>query len=134
MGVEIALPTDKSLSDLTYKVIQNDYSFGKSQTAYLSTSAFDKAENGACSISNAPPSKGTIPPLGFLTKTVGKYPTKNYTVDDVSGKLVKQFPSYYIAWRDPGMSCLSDVTLSKQAVSLSNNQLATALKTIIETK
>jgi hypothetical protein len=133
LGVELTLAADKTLDGLTYKVIPVDYTYGKSQMAYLSTKTFNVAENGKCDISDAAIGKGTVPPLGFLTKTAGQYPALP-TSDNSSGTLVKQFSNYYISWRSPGVSCFDDAILSKQAGDLTSNQLATALMTIVETK
>lgn len=46
-------------------------------------------------------------PLGVLVRTVGQYPA-NANVGNATGNLVKQFPDYYIAYRDPSQPCTQE--------------------------
>lgn len=136
LGIEFTIPT--TLKDLSYKVINVDYSspgnndLGTYPTAYLSTKALNTTEGGKCDITSASVTKGTVPPLGFLTKTTGQYPTAP-TADNSTGTLVKQFSTYYIAYRSAGMSCFSE-TSNIDTVTTLNGQLAVALKSIAEIK
>jgi len=122
LGIQITVPD--TLKDLTYtskKLTGNEYP--ESTLAYFSTQALT-AKASACS------SSGGNPPLGWMAKTPGQYP-KDPNVDNSSGTLVKQFQTYYIAYRSPGMGCFEDAQTNETARSLML-QLQSAYSTIKE--
>ncbi|HTE21798.1 MAG TPA: hypothetical protein VK674_02045 [Candidatus Limnocylindria bacterium] len=133
LGIEFTVPDQ--LKEMAYKATTTDYGPGHlsdNPMVYLSTKALNSAEGGKCDISAASGEKGSVPPLGFLSKTMGQYPAAP-TADNSSGDLVKQFPTYYIAYRSAGMSCFSEAATIEKVAGL-NSQLGAALKSIIEVK
>jgi Tfp pilus assembly major pilin PilA len=127
LGVQFTLPTG-TLTDFKYVAANVDYSdpgnntLGTYPTAYLGTTQLDTLGCPATGVI------GNAPPLGFLTKTTGQYPTSP-TADNTTGTLLKQYPDYYISYRSRGFACFDD-TAKNQIVTTDNQQLQTALKTL----
>jgi len=122
LGIQITVPD--TLKDLTYsskKSTGNEYS--DSTLAYFSTQALT-AKDSRCS------SSGGNPPLGWIAKTPGQYPNSP-NVDNSSGTLVKQFQTYYIAYRSPGMGCFEDTQTNESTIKLMQ-QLQSAYSTVKE--
>lgn len=132
-----------TLKNLTYKVVDIDYSggginsLGTYPTAFFSTKELDSAENGMCSLKSA--SASSTPPLGYLTRATGQYssdvanpnsPIVKYPADtsNPTGDLIKQFADFYIAYRPATSGCFNLAADNDKAAELSG-QLSAALKT-----
>lgn len=109
LGIQLTVPS--SLKDFSYVAANVDYSdpgnndLGTYPTAYMGTK---QLESQGC---NATGKIGNAPPLGFLTKTTGQYPT-NPTSDNTTGTLVKQFSTFYISYRS-SMACSQNATTNQ---------------------
>lgn len=92
LGLSITVPD--SIKDISYRYTSSKDGI---QTASFSTKAItDKyANTGSCT------SASTAPPLGELEKFPGQYKAGNSTV-----ALLKQFPTYYIAYSGPQSACV----------------------------
>jgi hypothetical protein len=135
LDIEFTVPS--SLKNLQWVVVNLDYSdpgnnnLGTYPTAYLGNKDLTDRNKG-CEVTGK---LGSVPPLGFLTKTPGQYPA-NPTADNTTGSLVKQFSDFYIGDRgNGGLSCFGDetgVTLNNDTKLLATqmNDLGSSLKTI----
>jgi len=123
LGIEFTVPS--SLKDIVYVVNPSrTLSTGqKVQSVTLSTESITKL-NVSCS------DTGNSPPLGTVSKTTGRYPTNpDATLNNASGGLVKQFPSYYIAWNSPQAACSSIMSVNTKALA-QTNLFGPSLKTV----
>jgi hypothetical protein len=124
-GVQFTLPAG-TLTDFKYVVSNVNYEdnhngLGIEPTAYLGTRQLDALGAAATGVG------ANAPPLGFLTKTPGKYPAHS-TADNSTGALVKQFPTFYISLRQSGQDYYDSSTLQK--IKLNRQQLNSALKSL----
>jgi hypothetical protein len=127
LGVEFTLPAN-ALMDFKYVANNVDYSdsgnnaLGTYPTAYLGTAQLDALGCPATGVI------GNAPPLGFLTKTAGQYPSSP-TADNTTGTLVKQYSNFYISYRSRGFACFDDAS-KNQIVTTDNQVLQSAIKSI----
>lgn len=123
LGVEFTVPI--VIKDIVYTVDPSrTLSTGqKVQSVTLSTETLTKLA-ADCS------DTGSAPPLGTISKTTGKYPTKpDIDLNNASGALIKQFPTYYIAWNSPQAGCGSTMSVSTKALA-ETNLFSPSLKTV----
>jgi hypothetical protein len=103
LDIDITVPN--AISNLTYAAPASNGGYGLS-TGTLTT------DDAHCSAT------GAVPPLGYFFKEPGKYPG---TVA-APGQLVKQFTTFYIAWKGPQTACSTSsavaATASQQMQSL----------------
>ncbi len=104
--------------------VQSGYGSSSYPIAFFSVPSLETTDS--CKLT----SQGGL--LGSVWKVPGQYPTAP-TSDNAPGKLMKQFPSYYLAFREPAMPCTSDTSQSAQASTL-QAALSTALATSTELK
>jgi Tfp pilus assembly protein PilV len=107
LGIEVTVPN--SIKDIVYKVnATGTVSTGQqTQSVTLSTQTLTNLDPD-CSVN------GSAPPLGTISKTQGQYPSSP-DADNASGGLVKQFSTYYIAWRNPQAPCGSAPSTQTEA-------------------
>jgi hypothetical protein len=123
LGIEVTVPN--SLSGIEYSVDQSrSLSTGQHvQSVTLSTATITKLD-ADCG------DRGTAPPLGTISKTQGKYPANpDVGLNNASGALIKQFPTYYIAWDSPQAACSSSMSINTKALA-ETNLFSTALKSV----
>ena len=123
LGIEFTVPD--TIKDVIYTVDPSGtLSNGqKVQSVSLSTETITRLD-ADCS------DTGSAPPLGTISKTTGKYPTNpDVDLNNASGGLIKQFPTYYIAWDSPQASCGSTMSVSTKALT-DANLFGPSLKTV----
>lgn len=101
LGIHITVPN--TIKDIVYTTPKRfTLTSGQTGTAVdISTTSLTKLDQGCSDTGNAPP-------LGSLSKTNGQYPSSvDASQDNASGALVKQYPSYYIAYTSPQAACSS---------------------------
>lgn len=100
LGISLTLPT--SLSGLTYYFTKTTFSSSNTTpvlTAYLSTTNLTALDNQCRA------SKGMV--LGALSVVQGNYPSSRVRQFQI-GNLIKQYPSFYIAYIKKGQtSCMA---------------------------
>lgn len=108
LGIEITVPN--SLKDLIYTASSPTTVNGENSIAVgFSTPQLAAADPGCTAAHD---------PLGNLSKTDGQYPA-NATDENSSGQLVKQFPTFYIAYNPSQGECASPSNAS--AIAVENN-------------
>lgn len=112
LGISITVPT--ALEDLTYAVTnQTPYNNETSVEVGLSTTSLTNLDPTDCSASQMP--------LLSLSRVDGQYPS-DATIYNTPGALVKQFPSFYIAYsQNSGETNCS--TSSSSAGTMSENDI-----------
>lgn len=116
LNIKITAPS--SLSDLTYTTSSYSAAGESSPVADFTTTSLVKLEP-ACS-------KGTAA-LGRLIKTSGQYPSDTTLA---SGKLVKQFSSFYISYNSPQASCAINNSSAQSLLDSQRKDFQTALSSV----
>jgi hypothetical protein len=123
LGIEFTVPN--AIKDVVYTVNPSrTLSTGqKVQSVTLSTETITKL-SANCS------DTGSAPPLGTISKTTGKYASDpDVALNNVSGALVKQFPTYYVSYISPQATCSSDMRIGTKALA-ETNLFGPSLKTV----
>jgi hypothetical protein len=107
LGVTITVPD--SVKDLTYKTSTVTLKDGQPATLTLfSTSSLTQLDSN-CSASAGP--------LGSFEKVSGQYPSNDPYAALNYGRLVKQYPTFYIAAGSPQAACSSKSTAQAAAIA-----------------
>lgn len=119
LGIQLTIP--ESIKDLTYATTSGNIKSGQSYTgADVTTSAIIKLD------------KSCYSGLGALSKVSGQYPSSP-TPDNSIGPLLKQFPTFYIAYQHPQSLCSNDDSVNaKTSASLTAFRDALSTITLIE--
>lgn len=123
LGVEFTVPS--TIKDAVYTVDPSrTLSTGqKVQSVTLSTETLTRLD-ADCS------DTGSAPPLGTISKTTGKYASdSDIALNNVSGALIKQYPTYYISYNSPQATCSSNMSIGTKALA-ETNLFGPSLKTV----
>jgi len=119
LGIQITVPDD--IKNLNYQVSTVTLRNGQQATLAMFTTATLTGLDSGCSASNGP--------LGSLEKANGQYPSSDQYAALDYGRLVKQFPTFYVAAGVPNAACSTKAS-AKAAASKFKGEFATAQSTI----
>ncbi len=114
LGISITVPD--SIKDLTYSYTSSGTGVNKIESVSFSTKALTDQYNA----NNECTSYGIAPPLGEISKRLGKYSANLY-----SSELVKQFADYYITYSSPQAACASAQTTVPTELGIFKTSLST---------
>jgi Tfp pilus assembly protein PilE len=119
LGIQISVPND--IKDLKYQVHTGALRNGNQATFAFFTTAALTGLDSDCSASSAP--------LGSLEKANGQYPSGDQYAALDYGRMVKQFPTFYISAGLPQAACSTHASVNAAAIKF-KHEFTTAESTI----